>query len=387
MELSHYEVLGVPRDADHATIRAAYRRRARETHPDAGGDEVEFAAVSVAWWTLSSPERRARYDAGDVREDDGWGEDLGWDEPVPAPRPPEPAPAASDAPAEPAPEDPAPEDSAAGDASGERPPGSTADPGIVDPDDGPVDAFTSEPRVLPPVAPSGALPDRLRDVWFDVTRRRTWTRRRLTVLGVVVGLLLVAAPFVVHGAVTGDLTSTIPMGLAAYALVFGASLMVRGGTRDDVRAAPYITAVFLWAPVLGFAGIGTYYLTTGVTVARLAVILLPLAASVALARDADRRLRLGRERAHVQRGREVQRRLASRWNRLLALRAEHGAAHVVPGEQHGRAVWELVAEGTREVLTWAPAGAPVAWARELRALGVPVAPVPRHPVRATAAAS
>lgn len=44
-------------------------------------------------------------------------------------------------------------------------------------------------------------------------------------------------------------------------------------------------------------------------------------------------------------------------------------------------------EGTREVLTWAPAGAPVAWARELRALGVPVAPVPRHPARATAAAS
>jgi hypothetical protein len=390
VDLSHYEVLRVPRDADHATLRAAYRRRARQTHPDAGGDEAEFAAVALAWWTLSSPERRARYDAGDVGEDDAWGEDLGWNDEVPAPPPlrrpeptPTPTPPPPDAPgADPA-ADPAAEAPAAETAPGPGP-GPDAAP---EEDDGPVDAFTSEPRVLPPAAPSGApVPDRIRDLWFDVTRRRTWTRRRLTVLAVVVALLLAAAPFVVHGAVTGDLTGAIPWELAAYAVVLGAGLLVRSGTREDVRVAPYLTAVFLWGPVLVFAGIGTYYLTSGTTVARFAVIALPLAAGVALARDADRRLRLRRAQSELQRRREVQRSLASRWNRLLALRAEHGSAHVEPGQQSGRAVWQLVDDGTGEVLTRTPAGAPVAWARELRALGVPVAPVPRHPGRARAAA-
>jgi hypothetical protein len=393
VELSHYDVLGVPRDADHATLRAAYRRRARQTHPDAGGDEAEFAAVALAWWTLSSPERRARYDAGDVGEDDAWGEDLGWDDEVPAPPPPRrpvptptPTPPPDDAGADPA-ADPA-ADAGAEDPVAEPGPGPDAYPDAAEQDDGPVDAFTSEPRVLPPATPSGPpVPGRIRDAWFDLTRRRTWTRRRLTVLAVVVALLLAAAPFVVHGAITGDLTGTIPWALAAYAVVLGAGLLVRSGTREDVRVAPYLTAVFLWGPVLLFAAIGTFYLTGGITVARLAVIVLPLAAGVALARDADRRLLVRRAQSELRRRREVQRGLASRWNRLLALRAEHGAAHVEPGQQSGRAVWQLVDDRTGEVLTRTPAGAPLAWARELRALGVPVAPVPRHPGRARAAAA
>jgi hypothetical protein len=34
---AHYDVLGVPSDADEATIRKAYRRVAKKAHPDAGG--------------------------------------------------------------------------------------------------------------------------------------------------------------------------------------------------------------------------------------------------------------------------------------------------------------------------------------------------------------
>ena len=90
--VTHYEVLGVDPDASDRTIRAAYRRRARETHPDTGGSSAEFAAVSVAWSHLGHARRRAAYDAGlDLADDEGWGEDVGFDAPVPA-RPPRPTP-------------------------------------------------------------------------------------------------------------------------------------------------------------------------------------------------------------------------------------------------------------------------------------------------------
>lgn len=58
----HYETLGVPRDADDATIKKAYRCRARETHPDYGGDNDEAAKVNGAYLVLSDPARREQYD-------------------------------------------------------------------------------------------------------------------------------------------------------------------------------------------------------------------------------------------------------------------------------------------------------------------------------------
>jgi molecular chaperone DnaJ len=57
-----YELLGVPRDASPEDIKRAYRRQAREHHPDAGGDEEAFKQVTHAYQVLSDPQRRQRYD-------------------------------------------------------------------------------------------------------------------------------------------------------------------------------------------------------------------------------------------------------------------------------------------------------------------------------------
>ena len=57
-----YAALGVPRGADKATIRRAYRRRAKSAHPDAGGKEGEFALVKAAHDTLIDPVAREQYD-------------------------------------------------------------------------------------------------------------------------------------------------------------------------------------------------------------------------------------------------------------------------------------------------------------------------------------
>lgn len=59
-----YAVLGIDSTATPEDIRAAYRRRARETHPDAGGDATEFHSVQVAWEILGDPERRRNHDRG-----------------------------------------------------------------------------------------------------------------------------------------------------------------------------------------------------------------------------------------------------------------------------------------------------------------------------------
>lgn len=63
-----YDVLGVDRDADDTTIKRAYRQRARELHPDAGGDEEQFKELTTAYEVLKNPQTRANYDRfGDPR--------------------------------------------------------------------------------------------------------------------------------------------------------------------------------------------------------------------------------------------------------------------------------------------------------------------------------
>lgn len=62
----YYDVLGVPRDADDETIKKAFRRLARELHPDVNPDdptaEERFKEVAEAYKVLSEPETRQIYD-------------------------------------------------------------------------------------------------------------------------------------------------------------------------------------------------------------------------------------------------------------------------------------------------------------------------------------
>lgn len=62
----YYEILGVPKEADDAAIKKAFRAIARECHPDIAGDDPDKAArfkrAREAYETLSDPKLRAKYD-------------------------------------------------------------------------------------------------------------------------------------------------------------------------------------------------------------------------------------------------------------------------------------------------------------------------------------
>ena len=61
----YYEILGVARDADDATIKKAYRKLAHKYHPDVSKDpqgEGKFKEVAEAYETLRDAEKRAAYD-------------------------------------------------------------------------------------------------------------------------------------------------------------------------------------------------------------------------------------------------------------------------------------------------------------------------------------
>ncbi len=62
----YYDILGVPRSADEKEIRQAYRRLARQHHPDVNpGDDAaaeRFKTINAAYEVLSDADKRAQYD-------------------------------------------------------------------------------------------------------------------------------------------------------------------------------------------------------------------------------------------------------------------------------------------------------------------------------------
>ncbi|HEY3397713.1 MAG TPA: J domain-containing protein [Armatimonadota bacterium] len=73
MSTEYYEILGVSREASTEDIRRAYRRLAREHHPDvnngAAESEETFKRISEAYAVLSDEDKRRRYDLGGGQND------------------------------------------------------------------------------------------------------------------------------------------------------------------------------------------------------------------------------------------------------------------------------------------------------------------------------
>jgi DnaJ-class molecular chaperone len=70
LDADPYETLGVKKDASQDAIQKAYRRLAKKLHPDLNPGnkqaEEQFKEVSAAYDLLSDPEKRARFDRGEI---------------------------------------------------------------------------------------------------------------------------------------------------------------------------------------------------------------------------------------------------------------------------------------------------------------------------------
>lgn len=62
MLIDYYQILGTTPDASLEVIKAAYRKKAFECHPDVGGTHEAMVRVNEAWQVLSNPALRAEYD-------------------------------------------------------------------------------------------------------------------------------------------------------------------------------------------------------------------------------------------------------------------------------------------------------------------------------------
>src|SRR5438093_5012231 len=86
----YYEVLGVPRTASEADIKKAFRKLAREYHPDVAKNtkqaEEKFKEVNEAYEVLGDPAKRKKYDelghnwraGAEFRPRLGWDSYGGW---------------------------------------------------------------------------------------------------------------------------------------------------------------------------------------------------------------------------------------------------------------------------------------------------------------------
>lgn len=80
----YYEVLGVPRNASEAAIKKAYRKLARENHPDvnkAPEAQARFQEISEAYEVLGDAEKRKRYDelGADWKQGQDFTPPPGWE--------------------------------------------------------------------------------------------------------------------------------------------------------------------------------------------------------------------------------------------------------------------------------------------------------------------
>lgn len=60
--MSYYEELGIAPDASNEEIRSAFRKKAKQHHPDRGGSAEKMAKTNIAYETLITPQRRLTYD-------------------------------------------------------------------------------------------------------------------------------------------------------------------------------------------------------------------------------------------------------------------------------------------------------------------------------------
>lgn len=60
--MTHYDTLGITKDADENAIKKAFKSLASKNHPDKGGDTKKFQEINTAYQTLSDAQKKAQYD-------------------------------------------------------------------------------------------------------------------------------------------------------------------------------------------------------------------------------------------------------------------------------------------------------------------------------------
>ena len=60
--MNYYDKLGVPENASDKEIKQAFKKLAKEHHPDRGGDTTKFKEANEAYDTLKNPNKRQEYD-------------------------------------------------------------------------------------------------------------------------------------------------------------------------------------------------------------------------------------------------------------------------------------------------------------------------------------